>query len=630
MFIEQIEIDGFRSHVKTVIDGLNRYNLFLGKNGAGKSSILEALGYAFTGTCKGTDEGGKGADSLIHQLGGEKSGSASITLRTKDKGVISRMVGQGPKSTAQNSATAALGVGQELARVIAEPGNFLELDAAKQKNMLLKAVGGEVSSAEILALVPEELKGAGDWARLTRIEAVDAAEKQLREERPLRKREIEALGGAVEAPECPVDADPDQTLAAARTQLAKLRHEREELARSQGAGAGKREALNSELGRLRTERDVLGNALIDAPSKQAILEKIKEIDGQLEGLAAKTAERQGLATKLNSEISAKKQEVRTLTDSAQKLSGLKGGCPTCYQPVDANFKKTSIAEIGGKIKTLESAIAKLQKEYAAAEQAGLEEDGTALRNDANTLQQAVADIDRDLARTREVDDRIEELQKQITELPEDATAAEDVLTPRIEKGETLIRALEQFVILRDQVGVVGKKRTQLESRLELLEKSIELLGPKGPIRARLLAGGLDDFLGMVNNIAMQFGLPELEIQVDPWKILAGGRPAALLSASESYRLGIAFAGVFAKVSGVGFLCLDGMDILDAAGRQMLPHVLDLCGLDQAFIASTHNEPEEARGQGADGWSIYSVTGGQGIAASSVTSLKEEAAAAAEA
>ncbi len=49
MYVNKIELENFKSHVKTSIDFSQGLNLIIGLNGAGKSSVLQALGFAFVG-----------------------------------------------------------------------------------------------------------------------------------------------------------------------------------------------------------------------------------------------------------------------------------------------------------------------------------------------------------------------------------------------------------------------------------------------------------------------------------------------------------------------------------------------------------------------------------------------------
>ncbi|GEM_PF-1647821 len=62
MYVKRIRLENFRSHVETSIEFSRGLNLILGANGAGKSSILQALGFAFVGL----KEDGSHGDFIIN------------------------------------------------------------------------------------------------------------------------------------------------------------------------------------------------------------------------------------------------------------------------------------------------------------------------------------------------------------------------------------------------------------------------------------------------------------------------------------------------------------------------------------------------------------------------------------
>ena len=41
--LDRIQLEDFRNHVATALDGAARFNLLVGENGAGKTNVLEAL-----------------------------------------------------------------------------------------------------------------------------------------------------------------------------------------------------------------------------------------------------------------------------------------------------------------------------------------------------------------------------------------------------------------------------------------------------------------------------------------------------------------------------------------------------------------------------------------------------------
>ena len=77
MNIKRIRIEGFRSldNIDLELDG---GSFITGMNGAGKSSVLEAIRFALLGCCKNTDRRGAGAKGLVSD-GADRPASPSET-----------------------------------------------------------------------------------------------------------------------------------------------------------------------------------------------------------------------------------------------------------------------------------------------------------------------------------------------------------------------------------------------------------------------------------------------------------------------------------------------------------------------------------------------------------------------
>ena len=76
MIIGRIEVRNFRGIKETSIDGLSQLSILIGKNGAGKSSLLEAL-YLVSSCASIKDDvrGDMKLDYLISRRGGRGTGT---------------------------------------------------------------------------------------------------------------------------------------------------------------------------------------------------------------------------------------------------------------------------------------------------------------------------------------------------------------------------------------------------------------------------------------------------------------------------------------------------------------------------------------------------------------------------
>ena len=99
------------------------------------------------------------------------------------------------------------------------------------------------------------------------------------------------------------------------------------------------------------------------------------------------------------------------------------------------------------------------------------------------------------------------------------------------------------------------------------------------------------FREAINEILHPFGYdvqipgPELEMLVGPFPI---GQQIKTyqLSESEKWRFSVAFQVALAKVSGLGFVVLDGADVLVGPNRGILMETIMQAGLDQVFVLAS--------------------------------------------
>lgn len=180
--VTAIEIFNFRSHRRTVLN-LDRFNLILGPAGAGKSSIIDALCYAFTGACRGTDESGRGSAAL--QALGEK-GKFSILVR-RGEWSFRRMAGQTHKSACQTNID-ALGVRRDALMAVLQTGRFLSLSPQEQRELYV-ALGAPENIRNIVAPILEGRVGRVPES----VPELNDLEESTRESRRALKAELTAI-----------------------------------------------------------------------------------------------------------------------------------------------------------------------------------------------------------------------------------------------------------------------------------------------------------------------------------------------------------------------------------------------------------------------------------------------------
>ncbi|MCC6488399.1 MAG: AAA family ATPase, partial [Candidatus Hydrogenedentes bacterium] len=82
MRITRIEISGFRNITHMVLTELTSGLLLTGRNGHGKSSVLDAVRYCLFGRCDHTDRSGRNAARMI----GDGAREAQIQIRIQHRG----------------------------------------------------------------------------------------------------------------------------------------------------------------------------------------------------------------------------------------------------------------------------------------------------------------------------------------------------------------------------------------------------------------------------------------------------------------------------------------------------------------------------------------------------------------
>ena len=105
----------------------------------------------------------------------------------------------------------------------------------------------------------------------------------------------------------------------------------------------------------------------------------------------------------------------------------------------------------------------------------------------------------------------------------------------------------------------------------------DALSPDG-IPAELLAAAMDPINAHLLDFSNMAEWADVLINSD-MGIMAGGRPYALLSESEQWRADALIGAVIAELSGLRLLALDRFDVLDAKGREDALYWLDGMALD---------------------------------------------------
>ncbi|MDD3654123.1 MAG: AAA family ATPase [Desulfotomaculaceae bacterium] len=319
MKANRIYLQNFRNHRLSDL-GLGRVNIFLGRNNAGKSSVLAGLEWALTGCCSWTDRAGRGSGDLI-KTGAD---SAMVLVDLDGAGQAVRTVnpnglafgGETTALAAQAKLYERLGTCEEDLRAALNVGAFLSMSPAAQKTYLFSVLGLRWDMDTVLEALDRWLEQGGEAGsragssrgglaeRLRELvrplyppqveagpEVLDVIEKRLRELRRDTRRDLQQTQSRLAGGGTP-DPAPGNNLSDVQARLAELRGQR---AYRQTLSAI-RDALAREDGRC-----PLGPQMACAMASADRTRLLAELDAGLQGnagLNAQIAEAEALADRI--------------------------------------------------------------------------------------------------------------------------------------------------------------------------------------------------------------------------------------------------------------------------------------------------------------------------------------------
>jgi len=597
MKIDRVKLRNFRSHGHTVI-AFERVNFIRGMNRSGKSGVAMAVEMALAGRCAVTDEGGKGFEQLIQE--GQQTatvvlecGTVTITL------TLDRSTGRTLKvQTAVGTENERTMLGKQAQEWIAEHiGTPDVINATLNAWRFMKLNANEQASLLARVLLPAKLElepEVNAWLAGSKLSVV---------ERP-------SLFGTIEA--------TYKAIAAARTDVNRKLRDLKAIVEPDPPN-GSREAVKEKLAYLESEQVALNEKLrvrstAEAVAKQTAAQRIS-IEKEIEAInatlpdlranvltnearkeldiKAKLRERQ---TELRTTLIAERANLAKIQDILSHEDD--SVCPTCKTQLSAELRevrntlfipfRTNAAEAKATIDRLEKELKGAIDGEAAARQVVADNANRQTFRDAevalNRWQDQLDAINASKSEPLDATESIAGLQSNLAELKARIAKGMDALV-------TIATLEEQQAAYQRQV----KERKRGEIQLVELEKLLEYFGPRG-IKAKLIAERLDLFTERVNGVLNQWGY-SLHFTIEPYSLLitetdteTGAVGLALnpnqLSASEGYRLGVAFAMAIADWTGLRLLIADGADILDKNDKWTLAQVFLQSDLEQAIMTST--------------------------------------------
>ena len=516
--------------------------LLAGKNGAGKSSLQEAI---------------------RHALGGE---AARVALKKDFKALMSDGASSSYATVATSEGEFSIvlpsGKGMHFDHgalpFVLDPARFARLDANERRGFLF----GLFNLSPDGPAVVDALKARG------------CAAAKIEQVRPLLRAGF--------------DAAAKEAQAKARDAKAAWRAVTAEAWGSEKAGKWAAPAPTETYGKdmiAAAEAAVAETDAAIAEANQQIGEarakarQHAEARRQIEELKAKAARLQAARIKLNldqAQLDEWTAKLATLPEpGSNKPAQHLYGCPCCgvaLQIVGGELVKYELPEAG----PLDPDIETKRKQWS---------DAVALYT------RSVANDQRDIADAERAAQEIVALEKRLGEAPPATELLEQLLAGHQTDKKSRAATLAQMFEANRQAQAASentKKAAAHHADVMAWLAIADALAPDG-IPAEMLASAL----GPINDrLIAAAGMAEwapVTITRD-MDILAGGRPYALLSESEKWRADAMIGAAIAELSGLRLLVLDRFDVLDAKGREDLIYWMDAMAaeglLDTALVFGT--------------------------------------------
>ena len=638
--IKTLRLVNFRNHADTVVP-LEKVNIFVGSNGAGKTSIQAAIEMLLTGKCQWTDRKGSGADELIRH--GEKK--AIIEGEIAGIGKATRTIPGGLKvenwsgnsTLQQKTLYEQLNTSERVINAVLNTSSFIDMDGKEQKDMLFNLMGLEFNKQKIRQLLSGYL-GKKDGVELNIFnrhcpnnlsggaEVFDELDKQFREYRRIAKKDLKDLEVKLKyaeekasqpLPEGITIADRD----AVTKQLKKLEEELHDLSNviaTEELKQEQRKIHSSRISRLNALMEqLLEGQPVDGEEDE---EKLKKCEAEIEKVDAELAE-------LSKSIGQAKAEISGLNDIIAPLENFSGECPLAPGTLECSHTKEDIKNIlitfAAKKDKREKDLKKIRSKYdklqdtltkLQAEKRSLQEAVNRIKNYNEQLEEADKMRTGYLAEKAETEETLKRLGEPVD--LEETQQKEAQLRERIAKGKNILEALNSKKQDAEEQEKVAKEYSAKEEEVEALESMVKAFSPDG-IKQNILKEIVLPVQNKADEKLKQLTGGELSITFEvekdfEIKIHKGNTTTKLqnLSTGERLRTGIVLQDVLNSLSRLGIMIIDNTEHLDPLNRVALTNMLlGLEDYETIIVLATMGERQPVD-PGIPGLAVYLVENGR--------------------
>ncbi len=582
MRITNLEVTNFQGlrHAALVVS--EPLLLVAGHNGAGKSSLLDAISMAITGQPRRVNLK-KDIGQLVTE--GEKRGIVHLDVigvdGTETACGIQLPSGKGtglPPSTYQT--------------FVLDATRFSALDGKERRKMLFDLSGVKVNPAEVTAKLIErgaDAKLAEQVKPMLRAgfpAAAEQAKEGASESRGAWKAITGEAYGSLKAegwaPELP-PADISQTdLDFAAAALAELEQDLADASETLGthkATAQQASQLSARITELKALAELVDRRQMKLDRDSADLTHWTD---QLDSAkSAAAGGKQGLIHDM----------ARALSEMEDIIGGSDG------YVVDNNvcrWPSTKVAEMVVEV------MQQYRVEHGAPDAEGNAEEAKRVpeyQGYVDNITRTVANSQRDLDQAKQAAAALAELEKEKpTALPANAIEVAEAQIAKLRQDRDAARAKHEALneaskAIAEHDQVIAKA-AEHHAAVRSWTLIAEALAPDG-IPAEILASALGPFNNLLADLSGIAGWAQVTI-TDAIDITAGGRQYGLLSESEKWRADTLLTLAIAHLSGERFVMIDRLDVLDLPSRnqaiKLMMNVTQTDLIDQVIIAGTLKAP----------------------------------------
>ncbi|HHH9506724.1 TPA: AAA family ATPase [Pseudomonas aeruginosa] len=554
MRITKLEITNFQGLRHAALDVSAPVLLVAGHNGAGKSSLLDAISHAFTGK-----PGRVAQKQHIGQLitEGAKKGEARVEW-LDESGEVQACGFALPSGKGSPLADSPF------LPFVLDASRFAALDTKDRRRVLFDLTGASASPAE----VSKRLAAKGiDLALFEKVKpllrsgfpaAVEQAKSYASEARGAWKAVTGENYGSEKAngwePEAPPVIVSEEELESARAELRATAQDLDEAQQTLGSSKRAHADAQARASRIAALRETA--ALADRRRNKLATDEANQDEWSEKVMAAEAA--------------------ASGEPAHQPLT-----CPHCQGAVDLQAGQLVPHQPPAKVADPEAA--KRLEEY---------------RGYLASAQRAVANSQRDLKESEDAAAQAAALEAETAQAPSAEAIANgeqaiNELRQARDRQQAKVQSLQEAFNAAAQRQDVIKQAAGFHSEVCAWSALADALSPTG-IPAEILADAIGPVNELLQRLSGTAGWSPVEISADI-DVTFGGRLYGLLSESERWRCDATLALAIAKLSGLRLVLLDRFDVLDVPARtqQAMKLFQSLAAggeIDTLIVAGTLKEP----------------------------------------